>query len=77
MGPFFFAEVMITGDIYSSILAIVAFLQLKVDEVEIFEQAGAFAQYSNIISDAPCEKFPHHWMERGVLVSEITGFDSP
>jgi hypothetical protein len=69
MWPLFFAEVMITGDIYLSMLASVAFLWLEEDEVEILEKARALSHYSNIVCDPPREKFPGHWVGRGGPIS--------
>jgi hypothetical protein len=80
LGSLFFAEVMITGDIYLSMLANVAIPWLEEDEVEILEQARALSHYSNIVCDPPREKFSWPLDGEGrpnLLAYSITRFDAP
>lgn len=68
IGPFFFAEKTINGNVYLDMLENYCFPQL--DDMEnanslYFQQDGAPPHYKTIVRDALDVKFPNRWIGRG------------
>nr|GBM44344.1 hypothetical protein AVEN_103930-1 [Araneus ventricosus]GBM44349.1 hypothetical protein AVEN_226366-1 [Araneus ventricosus]GBM44357.1 hypothetical protein AVEN_261972-1 [Araneus ventricosus] len=69
VGPFFFTETSITGNIYQDLLEIYIFPQINdLEDVTgnstVFMQDGATPQFSLSVREALNERFPNSWIGR-------------